>query len=306
MTATAEGSVEVTVVIATHNRRGWLEQCVDSVRAQQDVAFEIVIVDDASTDGTVAWLRTLDDPRVKVICLPTPSERSAARNIGMAEARGHYVMFLDDDDWLKAGALRVLGDGLTGHPEAVAVVGARRTWFTAENYLRRDSHPHVSRVRNVMEELLVGWSAVSGQNLYRTALVKQVGGYDPTLTLCEDRDLWLRLAALGPVVLRPEVVVTYRVHSQQTRPPSVRQIRERVARRAIKALPRPSRRHALRLRRTTKLLDRAEDDFAAGRVLSGAIQAVRALANTPTIFTSPLIGPWVVRRLAGRLARRFL
>jgi hypothetical protein len=157
-----------------------------------------------------------------------------------------------------------------------------------------------------MEELLVGWSAVSGQTLYRTALVTRVGGYDPALSLCEDRDLWLRLAALGPVVLRPEVVVTYRVHPQQTRPPSVRQVRERVARRAIKALPPRSRRHALRLRRTTWHLDHAEDDFVAGRVSSGVAHAVKALTNTPTIFTSPLVGPWVARRLAGRLARRFL
>lgn len=306
MTSAAEGSTEITVVIATHNRRGWLEPCVDSVCAQQGVSLEIVIVDDASSDGTADWLRTVHDSRVRVIHLPTPSERSAARNIGLAKARGHYVMFLDDDDWLTPNALRVLKDGLAGHPGAVAVVGARWSWFTAENYQRRDSHPHVPRVRNVMEELLVGWSAVSGQNLYRTALVKQVGGYDPSLSLCEDRDLWLRLAALGRVVLRPEVVVTYRVHPQQTRPPTVRQIRDRVARRAIKALARPKRRHALRLRRTTWHLDCAEDAFATGRVSSGVVHALRAFANTPAIFASPLIGPWVARRLAGRIARRFL
>lgn len=214
-------------------------------------------------------------------------------------------MFLDDDDWLEPGALRVLTAGLAAHPEAVAAVGARRAWFTAENYRRRDAHPRIRRVRSVLEELLVDWSAVSGQNLYRTSLVRRLGGYDPTVIPCEDRDLWLRLAVLGPVVLRPEIVVTYRIHSQQSRPPQIRQIRERVARRAIRALPPRKRRHALLLRRATALLDRAEDELTAGRLFSGALTALRAVASTPAIFFSPLIGEWVLRRLAGRLVRRF-
>lgn len=293
------------MVISTRNRRVWLEQCVESVRDQVGVSFEIVVVDDASSDGTLDWLRTVSDPRVRTFRLPVSSERSTARNRGLAEARGQCVMFLDDDDWLEPGALRTLAAGLATHSEAVAAVGARRVRFTAENYQRRDAHPRVPRVRDVMEELLVGWSAVSGQNLYRTSLVRRIGGYDPAIIPCEDRDLWLRMAVLGPVVLRPEIVVTYRVHPQQSRPPHIRQTREQVARRAIRVLPSRKRRHALLLRRTTTLLDRAEDEFTTGRVSVGVIHALRAVANTPAIFLSPLVGGWVLRRLAGRLARRF-
>lgn len=294
------------MVLTTHNRRVWLERCVDSVYRQHDVSFELVVVDDASADGTMEWLRTIDDPRVSVIRLPQQSGLSAARNRGLAEARGQFVMFLDDDDWLERGALRKLSAGLAAHPEAVAAVGARRVWFTTEDYARRDSHPHVPRLRNIVDDLLVDWSAVSGQNLYRTALVRRIGGYDPSVVQCEDRDLWLRLAVLGPVVLRPEIVMTYRYHpGQTTRPANLRQLREKVARTAIQTLPAARRPYALRLRRTTWLLDEAEDAFTTGRVSSGVVHALRAVANTPAIFLSPLVGPWTLRRLGGRLARRF-
>ena len=296
---------EITVVLNTHNRRAFLERCVDSVLAQQGVSFELVIVDDASTDGTMEWLRTIGDPRVSVIGLPKQPGLSAARNHGFAVARGRFVMFLDDDDWLERGALHTLRAGLASHPEAVAAVGARRAWFTTEGYARRDSHPHIPRLRNIVDDLLLDWSAVSGQALYRTALVRRIGGFDLSVGRCQDRDLWSRLAVLGPVVLRPEVVMTYRYHPGQIRLPNIRELREEVARKAIEALPPARQPYAVRLRRTTWLLDEAEVAFTTGRVSAGVVHALRAVANTPRAFVSPLIGPWTVRRLGGRLARRF-
>ncbi len=300
------GTPSVAVVVTTHNRRAWLERCVASVLAQQAVELQIVIVDDGSTDDTGEWLRTIDDPRVTAISLPDTRGASGARNQGLAATRREYVMFLDDDDWLERGALRTLSDELSSHPAAVAAVGARRVWFTAESYARRDSHPHIRRVRDVMADLLVNWSSVPGQNLFRTDLVREIGGFDTSVVQCEDRDLALRLAALGPFVLCPEIVMTYRMHPGQTRPANLRELREIVARKAIDKLPRRRRYRGIQLRRTTWLLDEAEVELSSGRVSVGVARLLLAVMNTPTIFLSPLVGPWTVRRMCGRLARRFL
>jgi hypothetical protein len=78
-----------------------------------------------------------------------------------------------------------------------------------------------------------------------------------------------------------------------------------VARRAIRKLPEQRQRHAMRLRRTTWLLDEAEAELASGSVAVGVARALLAVLNTPAIFLSPLVGPWTARRLGGRLARRF-
>ena len=117
-------------------------------------------------------------------------------------------------------------------------------------------------------------------------------------------DLWLRVAGKGPVLLCPEIVMTYRVHRGQWRPDNLLQIRERVARRAIRNLPRPERRRALIFRWCTALVQQAEDAIRAGRYAAGIGLIVRAFAAAPRLFTSPLIGPWVARRLAGRIWHR--
>ena len=98
----------VSVVIATRNRRAWLTESVASVQHQTDIAWELVVVDDASTDDTAAWLAAQSDPRLHREHLALPGERSVGRNTGLARARGRWVMFLDDDDRLRAGALQAL------------------------------------------------------------------------------------------------------------------------------------------------------------------------------------------------------
>ena len=81
-------SPEVTVVIGTRNRRAWLEQCIASVRAQTGASWEMLVVDDLSTDGTREWLQGQNDSPLRVVLLKAHGERSKARNEGLAHARG--------------------------------------------------------------------------------------------------------------------------------------------------------------------------------------------------------------------------
>lgn len=297
---------DVSVVVCTHNRLAWLQECVASVLKQEGPAFELLIVDDASSDGTRDWLSGLRDPAIRILLPEDHLFRAGAANLALSQAGGRHLMLLDDDDVLRDGALQALSSALDRHSDAVAAVGARWTWFTAENYARRDAHPRRTMVRDVFPELLFGWSAVSGQNLYRTALVQDLGGYRQEFSPCDDRDLWLRVAARGKVVLCPETVVTYRLHPDQWRPPNLRAIREAVARRALEGLDEEGRRRGMKLRRSNAWLDQAEDAFTAGRFSAGIGAAGRALAAAPGIYLSPLIGEWVFRRLAGRVARRLV
>lgn len=214
-------------------------------------------------------------------------------------------MFLDDDDWLWPDALLLLSTALDEQVDSVAAVGARWADFTHEDYARRDAHPRRLLQRNIQDELLFGWSSVSGQNLYRTSCIRSVGGYeDENLILCEDRLLWLRVAPLGSVVLRPEVVMTYRYHAEQVRPANIQSLRDLVARRAIRSMPKSKRRKALQLRRSGRLIEQAEEEMSHGNPVIAGWMTCKAVFNTPGIFTSVLIGEWVVRRLAGRLVRR--
>lgn len=296
MTAPATAPA-VTVVIPTLDRRTWLAEAVESVRRQRGVLWELIVVN-STQDDTVTWLARLNDPRLSVVQLPQPSERGVASEAGLTRARAPLIMFLDDDDLVEPDALAVLSSALDAAPRAVAAVGARRDWYVAAGRRRRDAHPRVPRERQAFEDFLFGWSAVSGQNLYRTAVIRSVGGYDQTLDIIDDRDLWLRVSALGPIVLRPDIVMTYRIHPAQRRPPNLRQLRDLVARRAIRRQPRANRRRGLLIRKSAALVQDAEDAMRAGRPLRALRLATRAALLPPRPFLSPLLGPWIVQRLA--------
>lgn len=287
--------VDVSVVIATRNRRALLAETIGSVRMQAGVTFEILVVDDASDDDTWSYLSA--ESGLRSFRQQVRGERSRARNVGLSHARGRYVMFLDDDDLLRPRALSILAGALDRNPDAIAAVGARWDWFVHEHWGLRDTHPRFERKRMMFEEFLFGWSAISGQCLYRTKVIRDVGGYDNNITFTEDRDLWLRIARRGPVVIRPETVMTYRVHRVQDRPPDIRQLRERVARRAIKALPRDKRRSGLLVRRCYTLMQQAEDEMRARHPIHAIRNAARAVALQPKLLLAPLIGTWVLQRL---------
>ena len=89
---------EVTVVVPTRNRASMLEQALRSVAGQRDVDLEAVVVDDGSTDDTQAVIAAMGDRRLRLIRHQRPQGVSTARNRGVADARGHWVAFLDDDD----------------------------------------------------------------------------------------------------------------------------------------------------------------------------------------------------------------
>jgi len=199
----------------------------------------MIVIDDASEDDTVNFLSAQDD--VRFFRQEARGERSRARNRGLYESRGRYVMFLDDDDLLEPRALATLSRALDENPDAIASAGARLDWFVAEKWVRRDSHPRFAKKCDMFDALVFGWSAISGQNLYRADAVREVGGYNEEISYTEDRDLWLKVSRLGPVVLRPEVVMRYRIPLVQDRPPDIAEIRERTVQRAIDRIPEADR-----------------------------------------------------------------
>src|SRR5947208_15659485 len=92
----------VSAVIPTRNRLGFLQEAVESARRQTYANWELIVVDDASEDGTWVWLCSLNDLRIRTFRLEHRSERSIARNQGLSKARGEFALFLDDDDLLQS------------------------------------------------------------------------------------------------------------------------------------------------------------------------------------------------------------
>lgn len=271
----------LSVIISTFNRRTMLEEAVESVRSQTLPDWELLIVDDASADDTWAWLSSLRDARIRVYRQETNQERSAARNRALAEARGDLVMFLDDDDRLLPDGLRLLHDAMRARPAAIAAAGGKIN-FAPGAFALRMPHTPVTVFREIWPELVARWSAVPGQCLFRADVIRRVGGFRLDVNVVEDRQLWMDIARLGPVVVIPDYVMEYRQHTGQWKPRNVVEIRELVMQRFFDTLPDRELARAKKYRRSGVMI-----------ALHGnaVMPYVRALLSTPSLFLSPLTGP---------------
>ncbi len=293
---------DVSVVITTHNRIAFLTEAVKSVLQQHETSFELVIVDDASHDDTGAYLESLAaDPRISIIRNAVCRERSFSRNAGLKTSAGRSVMFLDDDDVLLPGALGTLFGALAANPEAAASCGARIDWRPGVHTesRRRDSHVWFRTTRSILPELVFGWSAVSGQNLYRMDAARKTPGFRVDVTPAEDRLFWMEVARQGSVVLVPDAVMLYRLHDNQHRPTDMGRLRNRVFHLGLHMAHGVERRKLIRTRASAKNWELAESALRQCRFWTALSRIASAawLCPVPTL-ASPLIFPWIFRRLA--------
>ena len=203
---------KVSVIVPTFNVAPYVGECLASVRAQTLPGWECIVVDDGSTDETVQRVREFADPRIRLIAQPNRGV-SSARNAGLANAGGAYVLFLDGDDLLHPQALQRLSAQLDAHPQAVAAYG--NAWLIFEDggpYPQKPLRWRASWSGNLLERLM-RWKTFlpMGSTLARASSARELGGFRTQLRLSEDWEFWCRLAALGDfrfVGAEPEVSYT--------------------------------------------------------------------------------------------------
>ncbi|MBD0329381.1 MAG: glycosyltransferase family 2 protein [Thermoleophilia bacterium] len=285
---------QVTVVVPTRNRLALLREAVASVERQTFADWELVVVDDASDDGTREWLEQSAGARVRTLALARHSERTVARNRGLDAARGSEVMFLDDDDRLVPDALALLSGALARHPQCVAAVGAA-VRFDPYGGRERARHPRRRLVRHVWREVLAGWDSGSGQALFRSEPLRRAGGWNERLTYWELGDLWIRVATRGPVAFVPETILELRLHGGQTRPdPSSEDRRECF----LEHLSESERADGERIVRARAHVLAGDAARLAGHPAAALRHYVRAIATAPLLARSPLTRSDVLGNMA--------
>jgi glycosyltransferase involved in cell wall biosynthesis len=202
--------LEVTVVIPTLDRWPMLSRALSGALGQEDVALEVVVVDDGSEDETPQRLAAHADARVRVVRHERPLGVARARNAGLAEARGEWTAFLDDDDlW----APRKLREQLDAAARAGAGLSVSQALVVDEALrpLGIDPAPPADRL---LAELIRSNCVPGGCSnaIARTAALQAAGGFDEQLAMLADWDLWLRLAEAGPAASCATVHIAYMDH----------------------------------------------------------------------------------------------
>jgi glycosyltransferase involved in cell wall biosynthesis len=214
----------VSVIIPTRNRAAMLREAIESVRAQTYAAWELIVIDDGSTDETPQVVEALarGDARIRVM---RQAQRgvSAARNAGIRAARGRYVAFLDDDDLFLPPKLAAQVDALERDP-TLGFVYSQTEWVDRAG-TRLSLHPTtpVEDLRGLFETCAIPLQTV----VCCAELLEEVGGFDEQLTIGEDYDLWLRLARTARFQFLPGPLVRYRVHGTNTCNDSIRLYEQR-------------------------------------------------------------------------------
>lgn len=211
----------VSVIIPVRNGAKFIAEAVNSALDQSDVR-RVVVIDDGSSDATVEIVRGLSDPRISLTSL-AGSGVSAARNTGfrIAEAldplvggEAGWTLFLDADDRLTRGAVGALLSAVQA--DCAAVYGDYERIDEAGNLIGRRTWLRGRRKPSgeILERLAAGNFIVNGGILLiRREAFRASGGFDESLSHCEDWHLFCRIAAVGPVLWKPEAVTLhYRVH----------------------------------------------------------------------------------------------
>jgi glycosyltransferase involved in cell wall biosynthesis len=203
---------DVTAVVPTRDRVELLRTTLHSILWQRDVAMEVVVVDDGSSEDVGGVIRELGDGRIHVLRHEVPTGVSAARNHGAAEAAGTWLAFCDDDDlWAP--------DKIARQTAAAAATGARWSFGGAvhvNSSLRITSAKRPPAPEDLVASL-PAWSTMPGGSsnaIVRRDAFDAAGGWDETLVNLADWDLWAKLAAIAGVpAVAGAPLVGYRIHA---------------------------------------------------------------------------------------------
>jgi len=201
----------VSVIIPAYNAEATIQATINSVQAQSYREFEILVIDDGSTDSTIQVVSEIaeQDNRIQIHSYANAGP-SIARNRGIDQAKGEFLAFLDADDLWTPEKISEQLAALNLSPQA----GLAYSWIDwideNDQFLRHGSH--IAAEGKVLDQLLLRNFIDNGSNaLVRREVFEKIGGFDSKLPASEDWDMWLRIALIYDFVCVPKVQVYYRI-----------------------------------------------------------------------------------------------
>jgi glycosyltransferase involved in cell wall biosynthesis len=288
----------VSVVIPCYNGARYILATLASVLAQDIAAMEVIVIDDGSRDGSAELVRQAY-PQVRVE-VQANAGVAAARNRGIALARGEFIAFVDADDiWLR-GKLAAQLAMMAAHPECRMNYAPWQVWDSdqpapsaAELAAVADSAADSARWAGpsgwIYPSLLLDCHVWTSTVLARRSLFDEIGVFDPTLRLGEDYDLWLRASRVTPILRLPRPFALYRLHAASithSRPNGNHRARVIESALAQWGYQSPDGTQADRAA-VERMLAKTWSDYAAAQLYNGQVQPARESS-------------WKALRLSGR------
>lgn len=282
----------VSIILPTYNGSRYLREAIESCLAQTYRRWELIVVDDCSTDTTPAIIAeyAARDPRIRSIRHPKNMKLPTALNTGHAAAKGVYLIWTSDDNRFRPNAI----EELTNFLEQNSAVGL----VYADCVIIDEYGQYVQDYPGEPASSLVYLNALGGCIMYRRSVYESIGQYDPDLILAEDYDYWLRVYRYFELAPLHTVLYEYRRHDRSltstSRRAAVNASVERSLRRHLPYLRRSSRQE-----RARGWIVCAATAARRGALFNAASAYIRALGTAPAFSVA-----YVTRKLIDRLDAR--
>lgn len=198
---------KVSVVLPTYNGSKYIQESIESILCQTWKDFELIIVNDCSTDSTLEIIKEFakKDSRIKIISNETNQKLPKSLNIGFKTACGDFFTWTSDDNRMKPKALEIMCEKLEHNPE-LGLVYCDMDRIDAEGNL-------IEEVKWPESHELYKGDCVGACFMYRASVTKKIGGYDENMFLAEDYEYWLRIWKESSIAHIPVNAYQYRVHN---------------------------------------------------------------------------------------------
>ena len=204
----------ITVFIPVYNREKYIHDAINSVLNQSYQDFELLIINDGSTDSTSSIISQFSDSRIRLLHNPSNMGLAETRNRGLWEAKGEYIAFLDSDDLMINNRLEKQIQFLKKNPD-VAGVGSRRNYINESgDIISKSGKNHSQEPDEVKISLLFYCAMTNSTFMGRTDILRSYA-YDSSFKICEDYDLFSRISRDNKLSNLPDKLVSTRSHMQQ-------------------------------------------------------------------------------------------
>lgn len=204
-------NVTVSVIMPVYNEEKYISYAIDSILAQTFTDWELIVVNDASTDRTEEIVRSYTDPRIKYYTYEENKGNPYAQNLGMSRSSGEYILALAGDDVAYPNMLESQVKYLNEHPECIHVQGAMDYIDKDGNITKRNIKIKYKTDLEIRTYELYGNCVLGGSSMFRRTAIDEYGlKYDLEAVVSQDYLLWIDMLPYGEFACIDEVVVQYR------------------------------------------------------------------------------------------------
>ncbi|MCX6536882.1 MAG: glycosyltransferase [Actinobacteria bacterium] len=208
LTSASTAIPKVSVLMTCYNAASTIQESVNSIIAQTFNNWELVVVDNCSTDISLTVVKNLNDDRIRIIALDKNHGRTPALAIALENARADFVAILDADDISSQDRLQQQFDFLTNNPNIIVVGSWYRNIDQHGNLINEVRTPTTSV--DVMRQMASDNPIVNSSAMFRAESARAVGGYNQKYLYAQDFALWLALASIGELAILPKFLTDIR------------------------------------------------------------------------------------------------